>query len=314
MLRRAAVGPAMQKRYAAAVALLSTFCLTWNYHLTNLDTADRALDKYFEWRYAEGDLPWVGRDAMYGLAWSRDWVIRATDVFPLAKKSLKGWSRLSPSMSRDPVPWEALIVLCLRLLDFGKVGCRAALLLLIAFDCYLRPGEALSLTRCSISAPGSQKYNHWVITVAPLHDESSRPAKNKEFDQSVVLAQFDRVWLTPLFAKLYAATLPSASLFAPLTLGKLEDLCRKAALAGPFSINFCPHMVCHGGPSSDLYRKLIDLEGVRVRGRWRCMDSVRRYAKSATLLRQVKQLPGDIIKEGGRLEGDLRRRLAADLF
>ena len=314
VLRRATVGPAMQKRYATAVALLNTFCLAWNYHLTNLDAADCALDKYFEWRYAEGDLPWVGRDAMYGLAWTRDWVIRAPDFLPLAKKSLKGWSRLSPSMSRDPVPSEALVVLCLRLLDFGKIGGRAALLLLIAFDCYLRPSEALSLTTGCISAPSSKKYNHWVITVAPLRDESSRPAKNKEFDQSVILAQFDRAWLTPLFAKLHATTLPGASLFAPLTLGKLEELCRKAARVGPFPINFFPHMVRHGGLSSDLYYKLIDLKGVRVRGRWCCMDSVRRYAKSATLLRQVKQLPGDVIKDGGRLEGNLRRRLAADLF
>jgi hypothetical protein len=56
------------------------------------------------------------------------------------------------------------------------------------------------------------------------------------------------------------------------------------------SLGLTPHTLRHGGPSLDVFTKALDLEGARSRGRWRLVDSCRRYAKAATLVRQVAKL------------------------
>ena len=51
-----------------------------------------------------------------------------------------------------------------------------------------------------------------------------------------------------------------------------------------------PHDLRHFGAARDVEEQARDLEQVRRRGRWRSMDSVRRYTKTWLLVRQRERL------------------------
>ncbi len=80
---------------------------------------------------------------MCGVGFALDLVSRDAQTFPLAKKSLKGFTRKAPEPSRDPPPYK--LVWLLGTLK-GRRGMQAAAALtLLAADAYLRPSEALAL-------------------------------------------------------------------------------------------------------------------------------------------------------------------------
>eukprot|EP00973_Karenia_brevis_P050962 7077654-Karenia_brevis.AAC.1 len=62
---------------------------------------------------------------------------------PRARKSLKGFKKLAPNMSRFPLPWEWTCGLAMSMLWKKKE--ESALILLLLFDTYMRPGEALGI-------------------------------------------------------------------------------------------------------------------------------------------------------------------------
>eukprot|EP00973_Karenia_brevis_P089329 12386489-Karenia_brevis.AAC.1 len=64
--------------------------------------------------------------------------------FPRALRSLKGWERLQPSQSREPLPYYACLTICCHLLSQGKIA--MALAIHLGFVAYLRPRELTSLT------------------------------------------------------------------------------------------------------------------------------------------------------------------------
>eukprot|EP00972_Heterocapsa_arctica_P050541 7432125-Heterocapsa_arctica.AAC.1 len=61
-----------------------------------------------------------------------------------------------------------------------------------------------------------------------------------------------------------------------------------------------PHSVRHVGPSIDSYEKRLSPPEVQARGRWRCVESCRRYSKPAALLRQVAKLSRQQLNEARR--------------
>ena len=72
-----------------------------------------------------------------------------------------------------------------------------------------------------------------------------------------------------------------------------------------------PHSLRHGGPSLDVYQGALDLEGARARGRWLVLNSCKRYAKSATLLRQVAKLSLEQRRASDRFAASLPNSLLA---
>ena len=66
-------------------------------------------------------------------------------------RALKGWGRLAPNGTREPLPWLGLMALIGALLSRKKLT--QAFALLLGFALYLRPGELLALTACSLTPP-----------------------------------------------------------------------------------------------------------------------------------------------------------------
>lgn len=102
--------------------------------------------------------------------------------------------------------------------------------MLLTFDAYLRPSEALGLERRHVTPPrrGTARYQDWVITIAPQGD---KPAKNLDLDCSVVVGLPPRVWATTLLTALHKRARPDGRLFGNLNPVLYERLLRKASAA-----------------------------------------------------------------------------------
>ena len=280
-LRRMAVTPATDAKYRKAHRELLAFAAPRKLPLASLTDWDLALDQYGVALYDRGEAPAAFRLAIYGIAHVLDAPSCSESVFPLAKKALRGFLRPSPGGCRDPPPEEAIWLmahwLVLQAVLLGQQAVFAAAAMLITFDAYLRPGEALGLECRHVTPPrrGIVRYRDWVITIAPQGD---KPAKHLDFDCSVVVGLPPRVWAVPLLIALHKRARPDGRLFENLNLVLCERLLRKASAACHVSsLRVDPHSLRHAGPSIDSYEKRFSLAEIQSRGRWRCGESCRRY-------------------------------------
>ena len=107
---------------------------------------------------------------------------------------------------------------------------------------------------------------------------------------------------------------PDSTLFDNLTLAQFEKFCKIAAAStGTKVFSFTPHVCRHVGPSYDMYVNRWSLHDVQVRGRWLSTDSVRRYAKFATYVRQVAKLTQHQIASAEEISARLPTTLANKL-
>ena len=166
----------------------------------------------------------------------------------------------------------------------------AAAASLIAFDCYFRPGALLLLQQRSVTPPSKPPYTHWVL--ADGATGTGRSSKTNVFDESVLVGFNKRAWAVDIVKTLYHKLLkPSDKLFLGLTLAQWERAYRHGVRACQLeALRITPHSNRHSGPALDVYENALTLEGARARGRWAAIESCRRYAKFATLLRQASLL------------------------
>ena len=103
---------------------------------------------------------------------------------PRTVRALKGFKRLAPGSSRPPLPQVALFALVGAAMFIGLQS--FALALLLGYNCYLRPGELLSLAPSQLIRPrqGSGT-SRWALILAP--EDGARASKTGEFDESVMI-------------------------------------------------------------------------------------------------------------------------------
>ena len=105
---------------------------------------------------------------------------------------------------------------------------------------------------------------------------------------------------------------PTETLFAGLSLPLFEKEMREAAALTKLEpLSPTPHMLRHGGPSADVFLGARTLLQVQKRGRWNSMQSVKRYEKSAKLLRMVRLLPNDVVNGADKFVAKLRKAFAS---
>ena len=68
---------------------------------------------------------------------------------PLTRRSLRGWTRKHPPKPYPPLTWDLTVLIAVRILRQGHR--RAAIGVLLAFDCYLRIGELVGLRHSDIA-------------------------------------------------------------------------------------------------------------------------------------------------------------------
>ncbi|CAK0899549.1 unnamed protein product, partial [Prorocentrum cordatum] len=105
---------------------------------------------------------------------------------PLATAAVTGWRRLEKPLSRPPVPRSLAVLMALRLCADGKAD--YALFLLLTFETYKRPSEALSLLGLQLvpPVPGERGACRFWATLIRA-SELDVLGKTGEFDTSVAL-------------------------------------------------------------------------------------------------------------------------------
>jgi len=235
----------------------------------------------------------------HGLLWAYP---RIKGQLAVASNALKGFKRLRPSGSRDPVPWGVLGVLATDALRRAALAPQAeraaaegfALNVLLSSDCFLRPGEAAGLQLGDVADGG-----HAVSLKLGV-----RQATKTGWNQGVVVhCTFVTAFLRKIVARRRALGAADDEPLFPEDRDVFAGRLARAALdwgAGDLT----PHVLRHSGASywgGVLRKRAADLQ---LRGRWASVKSVDRYTKPATLVAAWAQLPPRLARLAREFEAD----------
>jgi len=254
----------------------------------SVEELDAAGCEYLEHMYFEGYNHDVGDRLMSSLLYcSLALTALGKAALPRMQRCLRGFRRLAPGMSRAPLPYVAVVAMVaaaffLREPKFG-------IALLVQFIGYLRPHELLGLTGQHIVPPTKSEPNKWGILIAP--EELAVRSKTQQFDESVLL---DWTWLPALgswLKRLADSSEGKQTLFGYDHRSYTATFQRLAEVTGVSELRPHPYSVRHGGASHDYLGKRRSLDEVRLRGRWRSEESVRRYVKASRAMKEEAALP-----------------------
>ena len=209
---------------------------------------------------------------------------------------LRGWSRLKRSSSHPPITWELTVVFAVTMAKWSLYPHSIATLL--AFDCYLRVGELTRIRYCDVVQPSDPRMGSAHATMA-LRLPVTKTGENQWVslqNQSVAQA---------LHRYLHARSFHSRELLFSFTPHQYRQLLRSVAFTlGVGHIPYVPHSLRHGGATSDfLHGRTI--EQIMFRGRWKSMESARRYIQTGRALLVTLDLPAHLHAVGLTLASDL---------
>lgn len=203
---------------------------------------------------------------------------------PLSDRALRGWDRLNPSSSPPPISYDVALALSVDLWIHGYHD--AAIIVLLAHDCYLRVGEALRLRVGDFSDPGGN------VNLAALSSDLGaaclRLGKTKTGRNQFVTIRSALV--LDLLRRHVACKRATDAVFTT-TYGQLRTAFHDALdHIGAGSLGFVLHSLRHGGATHDFLRKIALLDIV-YRGRWADIKGARRYINAGAAALTHQQLP-----------------------
>lgn len=206
--------------------------------------------------------------ALYGVCMCLPEVKR---LMPSSKQSLLGWARHKPSVAHPPITWE--LTLCVAAV-VAKVlrAPRAAVAILVAFDCYLRIGEVAALDAgCVASGKGKSSLPRLYRKTA-LQLKTTKTGENQ-------FVHVRRECVETLLLQVRARAVSRSSDMFP-SAAKLRSLFNRALqLLGIDHLGFVFHSLRHGGATTDQLLG-VSLDEVLMRGRWAAARSARHYIQS----------------------------------
>jgi len=194
----------------------------------------------------------------------------------------------------------------------GRV--ESSLVVLVCFSLYLRPGEPHRIRCRHIVAPMKSPSGSKHVTVVLNPYEDGRASKTHEYDESLLA---DQPLLPSLGARLLAlarSKTPDALLFDVTQQRVASDVdlsCRR--LRVPAELSVVMYMFRHAGASTDFARKVRPLAEIKLRGRWKGDQSLRRYEKGGRLAEQLDRLPAPLRNHVVRCAGCVNNVLAGSV-
>lgn len=307
------VGEAARVRYAKC------FAAVWKWRQSESCPVPRSgrelealLLKYIDKLYIQGA---PAHEAELAVAAVKDRLPQLTSscTFARVRRALSGFRKCRPHRSRAPVPKEIVggLIEVLALKGFHEL----ALMVMVMFSTYARPGEVRGLTARQVLRPARRAgpLAHWAITIAPQEDSALFPqalSKTGTMDDTILV---DRPsFLGPLLGQRAAVLRPREVVFrlsADKSVAQFKEAAEALGLAG-----LALYQLRHGGASEDALSRSRTLGEICARGRWRSDSSLRRYAKPAMLHRLLKKLSPEGLafcqSAWDRVEGLLLRRTA----
>jgi integrase len=202
---------------------------------------------------------------------------------------LRGWSRLARSASHPPITWELAVVFAVTMAKWSLYPHSIATL--VAFDCYLRVGELTRIRYCDVVQPNDPRMGSVHSTMALRLPDTKTGLNQWVSLQSPSVAQ-------ALHSYLRARPFQSSELIFPFAPHQYRQLIRSVALTlGVGHIPYVPHSLRHGGATSDFLRGHT-IEQIMYRGRWKSMESARRYIQTGRALLVTLSLPAHLHETG----------------
>jgi integrase len=219
---------------------------------------------------------------------------------PISRQCLCGWDKTREATSHPPLTWELTVVMACTLARSGYHG--PAIAMLLAFDCFLRVGELTRIRFTDIVMPNDPRTGRAHSTMAVV----LRTAKTGKM-QPVGIADPDVARLVALWARSSKSCSdpsdPDPRLFH-FSPDALRRLMYQASVALQLPTRYTPHSLRHGGATDDFLRH-GSIERVQFRGRWKQLESVRRYVQAARAILSKRQVPPHVHQCGVMLSGDL---------
>jgi len=295
LLESQSVSRATSLDYAKRLNEFVTFCAALGVALGTDEEIEMGLLEFFDSAYLSGKPLDHGTKLLAAVGWHWPRLHRCTrsGKLPRARRALQGWGRVAPLLTRLPLPWPVVVLIATALALRRRPD--LALGVLVAADCYLRPGQLLSLRGSSV-VPAQphlgNAFRHTALLLFPRTEVDS--SKRNEFDDSVVMDSAGRKWISVALERLAQERPQNELLFAISDL-KFRLLFQTMADAVGFAHLDCsPHVLRHVGPSHDHLVKARPLEEIRRRGGWSSLASVSRYEKSSQVTAQLAGLPSAV--------------------
>lgn len=279
-----AVSEEVASDYRIRMARFKAFAKLEQISLRGQKNLDNALSAYLNEMFEDGED--IG-EATKTLAAVVDSVPDCTQKgsLPRSRRCLQGWNRLDPGATRPPIPWELVAAIVNFML--GRQQINEGLLVLLMFDAYLRPGEAISLHRSDLVEPTVQ---HPVFCLNLNPSERGASSKMGLSDETIVLDGRETPWMGLLLRR-HLESHKAQKLF-PIEYRQLKDAWQKALVGLQLSSKHCVlYQLRHSGPSHDRMTKARSLGDIKKRGRWLSDSSVRRYEAAARLNQEFQKLP-----------------------
>jgi hypothetical protein len=313
-LARQAVSIPVQRRYDQVFADFKNWVqkvsphTSWE-HICNVNALlEQHLVEYMDVMFIES-----GRDvntgtqlvASVGYHIPRLYHLGRKNLLPRVQQALRGWQRLAPCPQRKPVPAPLISAIACRMVSHGKR--HLAALTMLAFDCYLRPGEAVSLVHESVIPPAPALGLSYRRAALILHRFGlEKASKTGQHDESLVLDSPSRPWVSELAVLLHRSTTPGRPL-VPTSLHEWSVEFRRCAEQLRITHAHL-YLLRHSGASDGCLTRRRTLQEIQKRGRWLDPRSVRRYEKAARAHERGAALPAYVQKHAAdchRVIGDV---------
>ena len=268
------------------------------------------LDDLFLSGFAHGD----GSKSWSALKHFVPSVLESTVTVARVGKALKGWAKRAPALSRFPIPMPIVFAILGELCLAPGMGPVAAVMVLMQFLTYLRPGELLDLQTQDLiqsleNIHGS--FRHWALVVRP--QEVGVPLKTGEFDKSLLLDSEGFDYLSQSLARLKSLRSAEKMLW-PMNLEEFGKFFHGALKTlGLDHLGITLYSLRHAGASWDLLTGRRSYEQVKDRGGWKTDTSMQRYAKAARSQQLAGEMPYHVVKYGLQVFQDMHLILAGDV-
>jgi len=205
--------------------------------------------------------------------------VRKLSDLPRSMKAARGFAKLAPVQGRAPLPFPCLAKIAEFLVMQGQP--MIALWLMLTWAVCSHPGECLKLIWKNLIAP-SPLQKHWVVILSSNTAEGKpQPSKVGEMDEATLIDQPYMAWLGPVLAKCRKKKKVHEPVFE-FTMDKGAAWFKRAVVALNYQQSI-PYQIRHGSASSDQMLGFRTLPDTMKRGRWKSLNSVRRYMNGGRL-------------------------------
>ena len=254
-LLAASLAPETQKKYLTAVSQFVRWARDNEFDAKTPAELDNLLMDYIHELYYDDKSKSQASMTYYAVVCFLPTMKRRLDG---SKRCIKGWFREEPSKSHPPLTWHVTLIIALQMARRGYYSMAVGTLL--AFDCFLRISELLSLTRSRIADVGDLRVST-IQTNMMIRLRDTKTAPN----QWVIVENDDvQLLVRDLMARERAGPVtrfgktPDTKLF-DFTASKyryvMHDICSQLGL----SVSYVPHSLRHGGATH--YHHVLDWIG-----------------------------------------------------